>query len=170
MKKMKKFRIFVMMLFVSLCFANKLNAQITLEQTFEGMVETIYGGGYYSADFSEDFCIITIYNYDCSLYKQLTIYPYEGCESVSYVFVMSPELIYIRHKKIEFGEYGEYCHMLYDYNGNIIKNWDPNVSVFNFNMDGTENYLVFLCYDDENKTYFTEVYSIDGGESVKIRC
>ena len=86
------FKTFTMLLLVSVLFTNKLNAQITLEHTFEGDVcPTLYGGGYWTVAYDDDFssCTVTIYDSDYSLYKQVTFNPHEGYEGIDFIFVFS---------------------------------------------------------------------------------
>ena len=168
MKKMKNFRIFVMMLFVSLCFANKLNAQITLEHTFEGNVVgvTQLGGYYYSIDRNDDCSIIiTTYKPDYSLNKTTILQsPIEEVDieqiSAGTVIFYTPELFVVSWQNYDFSDN---ITMLYDAYGNILKEW--NDYVIGTNVLNNNKFWV-RSYSESGKEIF-EVYSIDGYESVE---
>ena len=90
------FKTFAMLLFVGVLFTNKLNAQMTLEHTFEGQVNpTCFGEYYYSYEEPEDDSYVTvkIYNPDYSLNKEVTLYPLEGYNKIWVDWVYSPDLI-----------------------------------------------------------------------------
>ena len=167
------FKTFTMLLFVGVLFTNKLNAQITLEHTFEERVfPTLYGGGYWTAAPDDDLssCTVTIYDSDYSLYKQVTINPHEGYESIDDISVFSTELILVA--SFSYYDYVElFRYSLYDTNGNIIKDWGDYVHVdYEYNVYShflSNNTLVFNCRDKETGQEYTEIYSIDGYESVK---
>jgi hypothetical protein len=166
-----------MLLLVSVLFTNKLNAQITLEHTFEeGVGVTLYGSGYVTGAYDDDYssCTVTIYNSDYSLYKQVTFHSHEGYERINIDGCISPDLIFTEH----YGEYYDpeievvkWCsrEIIYDSNGNIIKDWGDNTSVELVNMEMdvpvNNNKLVFWLYDEETGQEYTEIYSIDGYES-----
>lgn len=170
------FKTLAMLFFVFVLFTNKLNAQITLEHTFEGEgCPTLYGSGYVTSAHDDDYssCTVTIYDSDYSLCKQVTFHPHEGYESIYFQGCISPDLILIEHcwggYNPETGNYVEYDRtIIYDSNGNIIKDWGDNtfVDLLNFEMVlPFNNKLVFELYDRETEQEYTEIYSIDGYES-----
>lgn len=151
------FKTFTLLLFVSVLFTNKLNAQMTLEHTFEKGAPrvTVLGNCLYTTIKSDESITFTIYNQDYSIYKNFTIPYYEvTCE---YACMISPELCYIEWYDDDYICTG----ILYDTDGNIIKvkeDW-----LFNeYNV--LNNNLIFFENRHED-TY--EIYSIDGYESVK---
>lgn len=168
-------KLFLLLFFVSVLFTNKLDAQMTLEHTFEGDVyPTIFGEHYYSYEKPEDNSYVTvkIYNYDYSLKKELTFHPLEGCSEISLCWAFSPDLIMaVSRYRVYNEEYDYYakCFCMYDSNGNIIKNWGRNVVVdddimIDYNIQ-LQNKLIFNIYNENTGEAFTEVYSIDGYES-----
>lgn len=175
------FKTFTMLLFVSVLFTNKLDAQMTLEHTFEGEVyPTIFGEYYFSCEHPEDdysYITVKIYNYDYSLKKELTFHPLEGYSEIFPRYVYSPDLIMLNNEEHVYNEeYDDYdrseCICMYDSNGNIIKNWGRDVYVNVESDDITiylssqfQNKLIFNIYNRNTGEDFTEVYSIDGYES-----
>lgn len=156
------FKTFTMLLFVGVLFTNKLNAQITLEHTFDGV---IYPCGDYYCTYSEtsdhSYLTVTIYNQDYSIYKQLTIYPYEGCNIIQMsedIFTYSfygLQFIFVEcYRYYEDG--GTSVSILYDIDGNIVKKWDGTAD-FNF----YNNKMIVYLRDWENG-WVSEIYSIDG--------
>ena len=167
------FKTFTMLLFVGVLFTNKLNAQITLEHTFEeNVLPTLYGGGYWTAPPDDDLssCTVTIYDSDYSLYKQVTFNPHEGYERIVDMAVFSTELILVQ-SFFQYDDYfgGQHRCSLYDTNGNIIKDWGDGVFVdYGYNVYShflSNNTLVFNYRDKETGQECTEIYSIDGYES-----
>lgn len=170
------FKTFAMLLFVSVLFTNKLNAQMTLEHTFEGDVyPTTYGEYYFSVESPEDesYTTVKIYNPDYSLKKEVTLYPLEGYNEISVWWVYLPDLIMAGSYYYVYDEYAGTtyysCHCMYDSNGNIIKNWGSGCSVSGDIMEDCnyqhKNKLIFDIYNRNTGEVFTEVYSIDGYES-----
>lgn len=163
------FKTFTMLLFVGVLFTNKLNAQITLEHTFEGGVyPTIFGEYYFSLEYPEDDSYVTvrIYNPDYSLQKEVTLYPLEGYSEIS-TWVYAPDLIKVKSKSSYYDNDYHYCHCMYDSNGNIIKNWGADVYVEEDHVIIHQNKLLFWVYNETTGNNYTEIYSIDGYESVK---
>ena len=174
------FKTFAMLLFVGVLFTNKLNAQMTLEHTFEGDVyPTIFGEYYFSWEHPEDdsYATVKIYNPDYSLNKEVTLYPLEGHSMIYINWVYAPDLI-MTNSKTEFYDYDngtyyrENCCCMYDSNGNIIKNWgrgDYEVFydiILDINIP-LQNKLTLSIYNRTTGDHYTEIYSIDGYESVK---
>lgn len=168
------FKTFAMLIFVCVLFTNKLNAQITLEHTFEGeVIPTLYGGGYWvEPDDDNSYVTIPIYNSDYSLYKQVTLYPHEGYEDISPEYTISPDLILTRSSTYFYDEESgvsvyDYRYIIYDSNGNIIKDFGDNVFVYRDEMCEYSSYntLIFQCYNEETGQAYTEIYSIDGYEA-----
>lgn len=162
------FKTFTMLLFVSVLFTNKLNAQITLEHTFEGCVHpTMLGEYYFSQEYPEDESYVTvrIYNPDYSLQKEVTLYPLEGYSKIN-TWVFAPDLITVTSYYYDNDDIYHSCYCMYDSNGNIIKNWGADVYV---EGDGIihQNKLLILVYNETTGDSYTEIYSIDGYESVK---
>ncbi|MBQ8759902.1 MAG: T9SS type A sorting domain-containing protein [Bacteroidales bacterium] len=158
------FKTLAMLFFVCVLFTNKLNAQITLEHTFEERVYiTYFEGGYWNYIYPDDgsYLTITIYNSDYSLYKQVTFYPCEGYTRVS------PECRVISTEIIMVGNYLEgssNCdYWLYDSNGDIIKYWGYNTYASAEVIPGNKLYV--FCLDRETGQEYTEIYSIDSYES-----
>ena len=172
------FKTLAMLFFVFVLFTNKLNAQITLEHSFEvGVYPTLYGSGYVTSAHDDDrsSCTVTIYDSDYSLYKQVTFHPHEGYKRIDFDGCISPDLIFTEHSggyyDPETGNFvvKSYRTIIYDSNGNIIKDWGDNtyVELLNMEMDVpvNNNKLVFWLYDEETGQEYTEIYSIDGYES-----
>lgn len=172
------FKTLAMLLFVSVLFTNKLNAQITLEHTFEAEVwPTLYGSGYATSAHDDDYssCTVTIYDSDYSLYKQVTFHPHEGYMRIYFDGCISPDLIFTEHYGGYYDpEFGDFVvlssrKIIYDSNGNIIKDWGDNTFVYLLNIEMyvpvNNNKLVFWLYDEETGQEYTEIYSIDGYES-----
>ncbi|MBR5603966.1 MAG: T9SS type A sorting domain-containing protein [Bacteroidales bacterium] len=147
---------------------------MTLEHTFEERVYlTLYGDGYWTVASDDDFssCIVTIYDSDYSLYKQVTFNPHEGYERIidMDISVFSTELILVP-SFFQYDDYfgGQHRYSLYDTNGNIIKDWGDGVFVdlnYVYSHFLSNNILVFSCTDQETGQEYTEIYSIDGYES-----
>lgn len=163
------YKTFTMLLFVGVLFTNKLNAQITLEHTFDGVVyPTVFGEYYFSLEYPEDDSYVTvrIYNPDYSLQKEVTLYPLEGYSEIS-IWVFAPDLIKVKSKSSYYDNDYHYCHCMYDSNGNIIKNWGADVYV-EYDMEIIhQNKFRFWVYNETTGDSYTEIYSIDGYESVK---
>ena len=160
-----------MLLFVSVLFTNKLNAQMTLEHTFEGDVyPTIFGEYYFSQEYPEDYSYRTvrIYNPDYSLQKEVTLYPLEGYSEIRLEDVLAPDLIMVKSVYYDNDNKYHYCNCMYDSNGNIIKNWGADVYVDNDILEDLginhQNKLMFWVGSTTGDSY-TEIYSIDGYES-----
>lgn len=172
------FKTFAMLLFVGVLLTNKLNAQMTLEHTFEGEVypTTCFGEYYFSYEEPEDDSYVTvkIYNPDYSLNKEVTLYPLEGYSKIWLNWVYTQDLI-MAISITEFYDsdndtyYGEDCYCMYDSNGNIIKNWgrdyevDDDIIIEENNF--LQNKLTFIIYNETTSEIYTEIYSIDGYES-----
>lgn len=155
------FKTFTMLLLVSVLFTNKLNAQITLEHTFEEEVYVVpFGNYYYSVTdyYGAESATITIYDFDYNLYKQITIPCYQGYEFIARVFPISPEIIFSEfHTRIEEGGYHIGSTILYDTDGNILRILDNVIEA------DVEFFLnKFLLYYHKDGTFYTEIYSIDG--------
>lgn len=168
------FKTFTMLLFVGVLFTNKLNAQITLEHTFEGDVyPTIFGEYYFSLEYPEDYSYVTvrIYNPDYSLQKEVTLYPLEGYSEIRLGGVFAPDLIMVESSYYDNDYHYHCCHCMYDSNGNIIKNWGADVYVDNEILEDLginhQNKLMLWVYNSTTGDSYTEIYSIDGYESVK---
>lgn len=161
------FKTFTMLLFVGVLFTNKLNAQMTLEHTFEGEVyPTMFGEYYFSYEEPGDDSYVTvkIYNPDYSFNKEVTLYPLEGCSKIYLVWVYAPDLVMAESiMVINDSEFAAgYC--MYDSNGNIIKNWgsDSNVDIdiaLNYQY---QNKIICNIYNGTTCEDYTEIYSIDG--------
>ncbi len=160
------FKTFTMLLFVGVLFTNKLNAQITLEHTFEGGASyTLFGNYYYTlSDYSDEGPVtITLYDYDYNLYKQTTIplqqgYEYDGG------FLISPEIIFTDYHKYseEVGHY-IYTMIVCDIDGNIIKKIDYYEDCNIELVPNSKNKFLLSYYGkDGDGTLYTEVYSVDG--------
>lgn len=151
------FKTFTMLLFVSVLFTNKLNAQVTLEHTFEKVAPrvTIFGNCLYTTINSDESITFTIYNQDYSIYKNFTI-PYYGV-GYEVACMISPELCYIYWYDDDLISTG----ILYDTDCNIIKVKEGWLFYNDFVLN---NNLIFFQNKYED-TY--EIYSIDGYESVK---
>lgn len=160
------FKTFTMLLLVSVLFTNKLNAQMTLEHTFEGgAYYTLFGNYYYTlSDYSDEGPVtITLYDDDYNLYKQTTIplqqgYEYDGGS------LISPEIIFTDYHKYseEVGHY-IYTMIFCDIDGNIIKKIDYfedcNIEL----VPNSKNKFLLSYYSkDGDGTLYTEVYSVDG--------
>ncbi len=164
------FKTFTMLLFVCVLFTNKLNAQMTLEHTFEDVVyPTMFGEYYFSLEYPEDDSYVTvrIYNPDYSLQKEVTLYPLEGYSEIN-TGVFAPDLIMVESFYHDNDYQYHCCLCMYDSNGNIIKNWGADVSI---DMDDDviilQNKLMFWVDNETTGDRYTEIYSIDGYESVK---
>lgn len=153
------FKTFTILLFVGVLFTNKLNAQITLEHTFEEYVDVVpFGNYYYSVtDYYEaESATITIYDFDYNLYKQITIPCYQGYEHISSVYPISPKIIFSAFYT-NFEEGGSIAStILYDTDGNILRIIDSGAYIDRF-----LNNKFLLNYYKDGTTY-TEVYSVDG--------
>lgn len=167
------FKTFTMLLFVSVLFTNKLNAQMTLEHTFEEDVyPTMFGEYYVSQEYPEDDSYVTvrIYNPDYSLQKEVTLYPLEGYSKIS-TWVFAPDLITVISSYYDNDDIYHSCYCMYDSNGNIIKNWGADVYVDDDMLEDYgiihQNKLLFWVYNETTGDSYTEIYSIDGYESVK---
>lgn len=168
------FKTFAMLLFVGVLFTNKLNAQMTLEHTFEGEVypTTCFGEYYFSYEEPGDDSYVTvkIYNPDYSLNKEVTLYPLEGYSRIWINWVYAPDLI-LAESETEFYDYENgICYCMYDSNGNIIKNWGRGYYADNDIIDiniPLQNKLTFSIHNRTTGDRYTEIYSIDGYESVK---
>lgn len=152
------FKTFTMLLFVSVLFTNKLNAQMTLEHTFGEYVSFVpFGNYYYSVtDYDKaESATITIYDFDYNLYKQITIPCYQGYEHIDIVFPISPEIIFSQfYTNFEDGGYIS-STILYDTDGNILRIIDNEAYIEYLN-----NKILLHYYKDG--TFYTELYSIDG--------
>ena len=153
------FKTLTMLLFVGVLFTNKLNAQMTLEHTFEEDVSVVpFGNYYYSVtDYYEaESATITIYDFDYNLYKQITIPCYQGYEHIGSVFPISPEIIFSNFYT-NFEEGGCIVStILYDTDGNILRIIDKEAYI----EDYLNNKFLLSYYKDG--TSYTEVYSVDG--------
>lgn len=154
------FKTFTMLLFVGVLFTNKLNAQMTLEHTFEGDVYVVpFGNYYYSVTdcYEAESATITIYDFDYNIYKQITIPCYQGYEHIARVFPISPEIIFSESRTYfeEGGLIGS--TILYDTDGNILRILDNVIEA------DVEFFLnKFLLYYYKDGTNYTEIYSVDG--------
>ena len=168
------FKTFTMLLFVGVLFTNKLNAQMTLEHTFEDRVKTtMFGEYYFTGEFAEDdsYATLKIYNSDYSLKKEVTLYPLEGYSEIGTIGVLAPDLIMVESVYYDNDYHYHCCYCMYDSNGNIIKNWGADVSIDDDMLLNSgiihQNKLMFWVYNRTTGDYYTEIYSIDGYESVK---
>lgn len=164
------FKTFTMLLFVGVLFTNKLNAQMTLEHTFEGEVyPTMFGEYYYKMDYYEEESLaITLYDSDCNLYKQITIPFQQGYDGISEALLISPEIILTVYViKVETKEcyWWKPTMIFYDIDGNIIKKIDYTEGEIIEPVPNSKNKF-YLGYGKDGK-FFVEIYSIDGYESVK---
>ena len=171
------FKTFAMLLFVGVLFTNKLNAQMTLEHTFEGEVyPTCFGGEYYfgyEEPGDNSYVTVKIYNPDYSLNKEVTLYPLEGYSKIWLDWVYTPDLIMASSRTEVYDSdidayYIEYCYCMYNSNGNIIKNWGRNSDIdIDMTLENNlpQNKLTFIIYNETTSEIYTEIYSIDGYES-----
>lgn len=157
------FKTLAMLFFVCVLFTNKLNAQMTLEHTFEGGASyTLFGNYYYTlSDYSDEGPVtITFYDDDYNLYKQTTILLQQGYESDD-VVPISPEIICTNyHKYSEEVGYYIYTMIFCDIDGNIIKKIDY-VDICEIELVPNSKNIFLLSYAKDG-TFYTEVYSVDG--------
>lgn len=147
-----------MLLFVGVLFTNKLNAQMTLEHTFEEYVGVVpFGNYYYSVTdyYKAESATITIYDSDYNLYKQITIPCYQGYEHIGSVYPISPKIIFSSFYT-NFEEGAIASTILYDTDGNILRIIDSHAYIDRF----LNNKFLLNYYKDG--TDYTEVYSVDG--------
>lgn len=154
------FKTLAMLFFVSVLFTNKLNAQMTLEHTFEEDVSVVpFGNYYYSVTdcYEAESATITIYDFDYNLYKQITIPCYQGYEHIGSVYPISPKIIFSTF----YTNFEDGCiasTILYDTDGNILRIIDREAYIELYHSLNNK----FLLYYYKDGTSYTEVYSVDG--------
>lgn len=176
---MKKL-IFTATMAFALLFSQKVNAQITLEHTFDGNVDYstssyFYPGIDYYTYFNSETNQVRIYNKDYSLYKSITITPPANYH-ISSVYILSKN-VFTNDNKITFFAYFTQDNAsmnnslnnlkLYDENGVVIKDFGylysfhPSVHIVSNKYRLS---VVRYIYTNSNNsiTHETDIYSLPG--------